>query len=196
MVRNEETRKRIIEETAEIFNKKGYVGTYLSDLTAATGLTKGSIYGNFKDKEEVSLAAFQHNYNLIRSGFLHYLSKAHTASEQLLAFIDFYRAEHQRLFERGGCVLLNTAIDNDDGNPRLQAAARQGFLNWEKRISSIIEEGVTKKELVATNPTAFAQKMIALIEGSVMLARTMNDHAILLSNLDALENEIKMLKRN
>jgi TetR/AcrR family transcriptional repressor of nem operon len=37
----------------------------MSDLTAATGLTKGSIYGNFKDKNDVAVHAFQHNIDLI-----------------------------------------------------------------------------------------------------------------------------------
>lgn len=45
MVRNEKTRKFIIGRTSPIFNKKGFVGTYLSDITEATKLTKGSIYG-------------------------------------------------------------------------------------------------------------------------------------------------------
>ena len=38
----------ILETVAPIFNRKGYAGTSLSDLTAATGLTKGAIYFNFK----------------------------------------------------------------------------------------------------------------------------------------------------
>jgi AcrR family transcriptional regulator len=46
------TRQFIIETTAPIFNTKGYEGTSMSTLTEATGLTKGSIYGNFENKEE------------------------------------------------------------------------------------------------------------------------------------------------
>jgi len=39
-------------------------GTSLSDMTDATGLTKGSIYGNFNSKDEVALAAFDHNLKM------------------------------------------------------------------------------------------------------------------------------------
>jgi TetR/AcrR family transcriptional repressor of nem operon len=59
------TRQFIIETTANIFNKKGYAGTSLSDLTLATGLTKGSIYGNFENKEDVALAVFDYNHSKI-----------------------------------------------------------------------------------------------------------------------------------
>jgi len=60
------TRQFIVETTAGIFNKKGYAGTSLSDLTQVTGLTKGSIYGNFKNKEEVAVAAFEYNTSKVR----------------------------------------------------------------------------------------------------------------------------------
>ncbi len=60
MNKAERTRHFIIEKAAPIFNTKGYAGTSLSDMTEATGLTKGSIYGNFADKDEVALACFEH----------------------------------------------------------------------------------------------------------------------------------------
>ena len=50
MSKADRTKAFITEKTAAIFNKKGYAGTSLTDMTGATGLTKGSIYGNFEDK--------------------------------------------------------------------------------------------------------------------------------------------------
>ena len=64
MGKAERTREFIVEKTAPLFNRKGYAGTSMSDLTEATGLTKGAIYGNFENKDEVALAAF--DYNLAR----------------------------------------------------------------------------------------------------------------------------------
>ncbi|MDO9376148.1 MAG: TetR/AcrR family transcriptional regulator, partial [Ferruginibacter sp.] len=65
MTKAEKTRNFIVEQTAPIFNKKGYAGTSLTDLTEATGLTKGSIYGNFANKDEVALAAYDYNLSLL-----------------------------------------------------------------------------------------------------------------------------------
>ena len=42
--KSEKTTKYIIKTVAPIFNRKGYAATTMSDLTAATGLTKGAIY--------------------------------------------------------------------------------------------------------------------------------------------------------
>ena len=62
MSKADRTKQYIIEKTACIFNTKGYAGTSINDLIAATGLTKGSIYGNFENKDQVALAAFDYNF--------------------------------------------------------------------------------------------------------------------------------------
>ena len=61
MNKAEKTKSFIIEKTATLFNTKGFAGTSLNDITEATGLTKGSVYGNFKNKDEVALAVFEFN---------------------------------------------------------------------------------------------------------------------------------------
>ena len=62
MGKSEETRKYIIEKSAPIFNMYGYKGATMSQLTRAINMTKGAIYGNFIDKDEIALAAFDHNF--------------------------------------------------------------------------------------------------------------------------------------
>ena len=59
MSKAEKTREFIIEKAAPIFNTKGYAGASLNDIIDATGLTKGSIYGNFENKDEVAIAVYQ-----------------------------------------------------------------------------------------------------------------------------------------
>jgi AcrR family transcriptional regulator len=61
MSKSERTKNYIIEKAAPIFNTKGFAGTSLSDLTEATGLTKGSIYGNFENKEEIAIQVFKYS---------------------------------------------------------------------------------------------------------------------------------------
>jgi AcrR family transcriptional regulator len=61
MSKAEKTKQFIIEKTASLFNTKGYTSTSLSDITKATGLTKGSIYGNFENRDKVALEVYQFN---------------------------------------------------------------------------------------------------------------------------------------
>src|SRR5579871_5970084 len=107
MNKAERTRKLIIEKTAPIFNKKGYAGTSISDMTDATGLTKGSIYGNFSDKDEVAVAAFDHNVQLLRNATLAEMARQPTARGKLLAMLDVYGDIHKMPVAEGGCPIMN-----------------------------------------------------------------------------------------
>ncbi|SDS92416.1 DNA-binding transcriptional regulator, AcrR family [Maribacter dokdonensis] len=193
MIRSEKTRQFIIEKTASIFNKKGYVGTYLSDITKATGLTKGSIYGNFKDKNEVALEAFRYNYAFQSEGINEKIKLEERSVDKLIAFLNHYKVEYKSIFENGGCAILNTAIDADDGNIILKDEVTKSIENWITRISQILEDGIQKKELKKVDTMEFSTRMVALIEGSIMLSKTLNQSSILLKNIEFIEEEINSL---
>jgi len=90
MKKAEKTKQFIIEKTAPLFNTKGYAGTSLNDMTDATGLTKGSIYGNFANKDEVALAAFDHNLKKIDDIVRQEMGKQGSIREKLLVYVDVY----------------------------------------------------------------------------------------------------------
>lgn len=195
MVRSEKTRQFIIEKTASIFNKKGYTGTYLSDLTEATGLTKGSIYGNFKDKNEVAVEAFRYNYECIASQIRERIVSKSNTVDRMQVFVDFYREKYLEIFESGGCPLLNTAIDADDGNPDLRAEVEKAVQRWKGKVIEIVDYGIANDEIKVIDATSFANRLMATIEGSIMITRMLNDGKVMRDNLDKLEEEIKLLKR-
>jgi len=194
MVRSEKTRQFIIEKTASIFNKKGYTGTYLSDLTNATGLTKGSIYGNFKDKNEVALEAFKYNYKFQTKQVLEKIDKASNATDKFLTFLNHYQTAFKRIFNNGGCAILNTAIDADDGNDILYKEVVKTILQWQNWMVSILDDGISKTELKSIDTNEFTFRMIALMQGSIMVSKTLNNPEILVNNLEHIKNEILQLK--
>jgi TetR/AcrR family transcriptional repressor of nem operon len=72
----------------------------------------------------------------------------------------------------GGCPLLNTAIDSDDGNPRLRAKARQALTSWLDRLQLIAEEGKQRSEVRSDVDSAKLATLIAsTLEGSSTVSR-------------------------
>jgi AcrR family transcriptional regulator len=172
MTKAERTRQYIVEKTAPIFNVKGYAGTSLSDMTEATGLTKGSIYGNFLHKEEVALAAFEHNWKGVRTVVRAEMDKRRTNKDKLLALVRVYENLQSHAFPKGGCPLLNTAVEADDTHPGLRRKAAGAFQAWKREIMSLIEAGIAAKEFrrdVDAEQTALT--LIAMIEGALMISR-------------------------
>ena len=196
MIRSEKTRQFIIEKTASLFNKKGYTGTYLSDLTNVTGLTKGSIYGNFKDKNEVALEAFRFNYRQSAKKIAYEIQKVERADLKLIAFFKFYKTEYPQFIEAGGCPILNTSVDSDDGNESLKKEVTIALEYWKTSLVDIVNQGIRNLELKEINAENFFFKIIAMIEGSIMMVKILNNPNILLENIKSLENEINELKIN
>lgn len=187
MSKAENTRRTIIEKSAPVFNIKGYGGTSLSDIMEATGLSKGSIYGNFENKDEVAVAVYQYNIDLMASKFTEAMQDKKTASAKLIAFTGYYRDNWKSFFERGGCPIQNAAVEADDNAPFLKKHVQNSVNRWVKSFSAIIEQGQkagTLKKKV--NAEEFAYDMLTTVEGGVMLAKIMNNPQILFKALDKI----------
>ncbi|HVX48784.1 MAG TPA: TetR/AcrR family transcriptional regulator [Chitinophagaceae bacterium] len=172
MSKAEKTRAYILEKTAPIFNTKGYAGTSLTDMTDATGLTKGSIYGNFENKDEVALAAFDFNLRKVRSIISTEMEKRATVKEKLLVYVDVYENFMNYPFPAGGCPILNTAVEADDTHPALKKKAADAIAAWRDSITGLIETGIKTGEFKKTlNAENAALTVIAMIEGGVMISK-------------------------
>lgn len=173
MSKAEKTRQFIIEKTAPVFNKKGYVGTSLNDMIEVTGLTKGSIYGNFENKDEVMIAAFEYNLKMLRQRFNTDIGNKATYKEKLYSYPERYRAYFDKLIASGGCPIQNTAVEADDTHPVLKDMAMEAILSWKNSIVNLIEKGIEAGEFKASeiNPERVALTMVATIEGAVLITR-------------------------
>lgn len=182
------TRQLIIEKTATIFNKKGFAGTSLSDITNATGLTKGSIYGNFENKEEVALAVFKHNAGELWKKKENWISGHNDAKSKLTALIDFYRKNWKELFENGGCPVMNAATDADDVMPLMKERVKKTVENWVNNVAKILEEGIEQNTFKPTiNTVEYSRLFIMMIEGGILLSKITDKPESLYLVLDRVE---------
>jgi AcrR family transcriptional regulator len=172
MSKAERTRQLIVEKTAPIFNTKGFAGTSLSDMTAATGLTKGSIYGNFANKDEVALAAFDHNLQKLSGAIREEVTRQDTARGKLLVYVRVYDNFLKYPFPVGGCPILNTTVEADDTHPPLKRKVNDAIIEWKDRLVRIIEKGIDTKEFRSgVNAEQTALTMIAMIEGAILITK-------------------------
>src|SRR6266478_10227713 len=110
----------------------------MADLMEATGLEKGGIYRHFSTKEELAAEAFDYAWQAATDVGMHGLDSIPNGVDKLKRFIANFI--ERRPSVPGGCPLLNTAIDTDDGNPVLRERARKALRGWRGRLSSITRE--------------------------------------------------------
>ncbi len=82
MRKGEKTRENIILKSAELFNQKGYAGCSMNDIMEATGLQKGGIYRNFKNKDEIALEALDYAIETVFQHFSEVTLHTNTALEK------------------------------------------------------------------------------------------------------------------
>ena len=188
----ERTRRFIIEKTAPVFNTKGYAGTSLGDLTEATGLTKGSIYGNFTNKDEVALAAFDYNFEKVTSYLKNKILSKENAIDRLLAYPLVYRDFLKIPFLQPGCPILNTSTEADDTHPELRAKAADALAFWKRSVENQVKRGIERKEIKSdVHPAGFAVILCSLIEGAVMQAKVTGKSGDLRIAMNFLEKLIR-----
>jgi TetR/AcrR family transcriptional repressor of nem operon len=171
MRKGEQTRREIIRKAAPIFNQKGYDGAALSDLMRATGLEKGGIYRHFDSKQELAGEAFDHAWKLAMDARFEGTEQIPNTVDRLKQIVRNFRDRHTGVVP-GGCPLLNTAIDSDDGNPQLRAKARLALGSWLDRLEGIVEEGKQRREVRSDVDSArVAMLIVSILEGSFMIRR-------------------------
>jgi len=194
--KSDRTRQFIIEKSAPIFNQKGFSGTSLQDIIEATGLTKGSIYGNFGGKDALALAVFDFNSRQILQNVRRITQSDQTAGEKLLAITEFYRSYLYRPELAAGCPILNTGVEFDDIEHELQQKALETLDYLRRSLVFILQEGVARNEIrLSHHPESLATILIALIEGGIFQTKLYHKSRYLLdclAEVDRLVNEIKV----
>ena len=195
MSKAERTRQFIIEKTAPIFNTKGNSGTSMSDIMEATGLSKGSIYGNFENKDEVAIAAFRFNIKKLIAIFDTEIDKQKTFKDKLLVYPRLYSDYYNLRVTAGGCPIINTATEADDTHPVLKNKVERTILAWKDKMIALIEGGITSGEFKAKNinPERTALSIIATIEGAIMIAKVTGNLSHLSSIMAAVSKTIEDL---
>jgi TetR/AcrR family transcriptional repressor of nem operon len=174
LTKGQRTRRQIIEKAAPLLNRKGYEGTSLSDLMKATGLKKGGIYRHFSGKEELAGEVFDYSWERAVRGRLEGVAEIPDCVDRLKKMIGNF-VEMRSGLVPGGCPLMNTAVEADDGNALLRARARKALSSWTRRLSDIISEGIKKRQIDSrVEPLELSQLIIGGLEGALLLSRLQN----------------------
>lgn len=168
--KGEQTRQKIVEAAAAMFNQKGFEGASLGELMTATGLEKGGIYRHFTGKEELAAEAFDYTWAVARELRMQGIAEEKTGLGKIRRYIANFVAYRSPV--PGGCCILNTAVDADDGNPILRDRVTKALEGWISRLQTYLRLAAKQGELrPGVDTKAVATMVIATLEGALMMSR-------------------------
>nr|WP_321230486.1 TetR/AcrR family transcriptional regulator [uncultured Psychroserpens sp.] len=190
------TKLHILETVAPIFNQNGYAATSMIDITNATGLTKGAIYGNFKNKEALAISSFKFTVKKLMTRISNHLELSDSPIQKLFLITDFYRNYYDYSKQLGGCPVLNIGVDANNQNTLLLKNVKIVIEKIQDQVASIIEQGIEIGEISAEiNAMQYAKRLDTMIQGAVFMTYTMDDEFYLKDTMNQIDqmihNELK-----
>jgi AcrR family transcriptional regulator len=174
LTKAEKTKQFILETAAPLYNQKGISGVNIDDVLAATQLTKGCLYGHFENKEDLSAQVVDLLLKKITDKMYQAVADKKTAKAKVFAYIDMHK-DPINTFVSGGCPIFNTAVDADDNFPAIKQKVASIFRAGQEGLTNILKEGISNGELLPSlDPASFAFKLVASIEGGIVMCRTMD----------------------
>lgn len=178
--KGENTRGRILAEAEKLILAKGYAGTTVDDILAATGLTKGAFFHHFKSKGDLARAVLERYAENDFALFEGWSDAADRASddplERLMLFIKSFETFLDELGEPfPGCVFASYTYESRQFGPEVHEYIRKRFATWmrlyEQKLAALLKErpvrGVTAKGL--------AEMIATIVEGGFIMANAMGD---------------------
>ncbi len=190
-----ETKEAILRHAGGLFNLQGYKATSISHITDATGYTKGAIYRHFKNKEKLEEQSLVYLMGVMFEKLRTQIKEQKTAGNKLMALIHFFESYITKPPIKGGCPLLNVAIEADDNSPHLRKKAHTILEVLKESIVTILSNGIQFGQLKkGIDKEYYATVIIASLEGAIMMSKlSKNNHdiQIVISHLEKVIKEIE-----
>jgi len=192
----DETKGAILHHAGSLFNLQGYKATSISNITEATGYTKGAIYRHFTNKEKLEELSLAYLMEIMFEKLRMAIKEEKTAGDKLKAIAYFFESYVTKSPIKGGCPLLNVAIEADDNSPHLRKKAHTILETLKESIVTILSNGIRfgqlKKDI---DKEYYATVIIASLEGAIMmskLSKTNHDIRIVIRHLEGIISGIEI----
>ena len=162
---------RVLSGAMHAFRQRGYGGISIPELEAATGISAGSMYNSYGDKQGIFLASFSHYLSTVLE---QRIARHATSARGLLGLRQlFLSLLDEPNGESFGCLITNTAIEFGADTAVLARAVQKGF----DTLEQLFAENFAPLKFDGRGQTqAAAVRLLALYQGTLVLIRGGYDH--------------------
>jgi TetR/AcrR family transcriptional repressor of nem operon len=161
----------VVAAARDEFWERGYAATSVDDLTAATGLGKGSLYGAFGDKHTLYLRALD---DYISSSLDEVRASLRNpklgAYERLAGHIRLQAKALVADKSRRGCLMAKSAAELGATDDAVEKKVERAYTMWRDELVACIKEAQREGTVDAKqNPQALAGTLLAFMRGQEAL---------------------------
>lgn len=187
------TRDKLLDAAEELMLGKGYVASSVDEICTAAGVTKGSFFHYFATKEALGKVLVERFALRQYHHFMEACSGVDDPLERVYRIIDCAIAA-SRDPEMKGCLVGTMAQEISETHPELRASCSACFGGF---TAELTRDLIAARELcspaVAFDPVALGNYILALFQGSMLLAKAHQDRERMALNLEHLKLHLRLL---
>jgi TetR/AcrR family transcriptional regulator, transcriptional repressor for nem operon len=157
----------VVAAGRDVFWSKGYAATSIDDLTEATGLGRGSLYGAFGDKRTMFMLGLNEYCSGVTEGFRADLrDSAPPAYDRLVAHLRNRRESVAADTKRRGCLMAKSAAELAAADADVSKLVKQTLDGWLGELTATIAAAQDDGDLAPeANPRDLASLLLTVIRG-------------------------------
>lgn len=194
IVDKEKKRADIACSCKELLLKSGFNSITISKITKTAGISKGSFYDYFENKEDLVFEILSHlmqDYNKKLKERIDNQNCTINKIKELKSF--FYKDEYKELRSIYKQFAAISLIERDEHIAKFQRKNHQFYKDW---LDTLIQEGISKGEL-KQEASLITEGLFAAIKGFYISFTVMNKESDLEKEIGIyLDNLFKLLKVN
>ena len=193
------TRETILNTAEDLILSHGFAGASIDKVIAKAGITKGTFFYHFKSKRELAKKLIERFHTKDMDLFSRYMKRAETLSQdplqQILIFVGLLEEMFDQLDEPfPGCLFASYVYQSGQFDDEILGYCSNAMMDWRKLFGEKIEQARGHHQITQEiNPDSLADLLTNILEGALLMARTVKDTKTISPNLAHYRKYLELL---
>jgi TetR/AcrR family transcriptional repressor of nem operon len=184
-------RSEVLHQAMEVFWRRGYNATSVKDLTSATGLQPGSLYGAFESKRSLFLETLETYYELNMAGLDERLCRDKSPADRIRSVFEHIIEASTQDPDNKGCMMVNTLLEAPADDFEINDRLREMFESVENKLKDVITEAQEDHQISPDkDPEVLARSLLVGMHGIRVSCKSRPDPLMLRTSVDTLLQSI------
>jgi len=167
----------VLDSAMQLFWLKGFSKTSVKDLTKATKLQPGSIYGAFKNKRNLFLMSLDYYFENLYTSVCTILRSDEEPLKRIRLFFDNLLSQKDEDKSLKSCLLVNTLLEIPPDDYEINSRVSSMFAKIEQEFCVVLKLAQQQGTLVTGgSPETLAKLLMSGIFGLQVYNRMKPDH--------------------
>jgi TetR/AcrR family transcriptional repressor of nem operon len=191
-----ETKRKLVNAGVKLMRARGYNATTVDEICAEAGVTKGGFFHYFKSKVDIARTALTHFYEDRMKTYQDApFRKLADPLDRVFGRLDFVKTsvggDHH---VTKGCLIGMFAQELAVTNPEIGSVCQNFFSRMVRDFShDLAEAKAARAPDAGFEPEALARSYLAIVQGSLMLAKIAGNNDVLHENIEQFRSYLKLL---